>query len=206
MRKKDTIVAMDDNLNTLSGNCRNNIFDNKLQSTLTKLQDERMTFVTKNSIIIHNKEPTYFKNNYKSTIDHIYSNCAYKIHNVKTDHVGSSDHSVISCTYKLKQPILSPKYFIKREHHLLTKHLLNQYFNANEKLTNIFSLSCPNEIAECLMTELNLIIDTIAPTKKVQVAGYHASFLNKDIRSRINKRAELFKRAISTNNISDWRE
>ena len=74
-----------------------------------------------NSLIIHNHEPTFFRNHIKSCIDHIFSNCLTKIANMRThinnnvqnytnsnanvinnDNPLMSDHAIIFCNYNSK--------------------------------------------------------------------------------------------------------
>ena len=56
----------------------------------------------------------------------------------------------------------------------------------------------PNSIANTLQDELTLIINTIAPHKRIQVKNMHSNFLTPDIVKKINTNNKLLTTAINS--------
>ena len=136
----------------------------------------------------HNNKPTFFRKGVISCIDFIISNCPSKISNVRT-HDGESieygyydtnynniisDHVMISCHYNNKNISLPQQFRNIRDNKLLTSHLLNEYFSCNENLNTIFNTFDTDYIAETLTYEISVIIESIAPAKRVQCSSKYA--------------------------------
>ena len=150
--KSNIIIMSDDNLNTLD--------DHSLSSNSRnfELKNIRDNFLIENSMVIHNKESTFFRNNVRSCIDHIFSNCPTHIDNVcthsntntpnycklKANIINNSnpvlsDHSILSCNYTSKDICIPQQFKIIRNNKLLTKEKLQYYFEINIALKT-FSL------------------------------------------------------------------
>ena len=91
-----------------------------------------------------------------------------------------SDHFLLSCTYNNKKITVPQQFLITRKSKLLTKHTLNEYFSCITFLQEIFSETDPNIIAETLINELSLIIECIAPSRKVQCSKSYTPWINKE--------------------------
>ena len=74
----DVIIVGDDNIDTLKDNNKYNIYNN------FELKDLRDQFLIDSDMTQHNFKPTFTRAGIKSCIDHIYSNCSYKITDVVT--------------------------------------------------------------------------------------------------------------------------
>ena len=151
---------------------------------MKNLRDE---LIIENSLIIHNNEPTFFRNQSKSCIDHIFSNCPTKISNTRT-HVNNnlsqynnpkaniinndnpilSDHAIISCQYNSKDIDIPEQFRIVRNTKLLTARKLQGLVNNNFALNTIFSETDPYKITNVVVTEICNIIKNLAPFKKIQ--------------------------------------
>ena len=117
-----------------------------------------------------------------------------------------SDHYILSCTYN-NSKINHPQQFkITRNFRLLTKYKLNQYFSNNEALQGIFSEQDPNIIAETLVNEISMIIECIAPSKKIRCKNSYAPWVNEDFLRESKIKGNLHKIAKGTNNEEDWRK
>ena len=86
----------------------------------------------------------------------------------------------MSCTYNNKEIKFPQQFIITRNSKLLSKYNLNQYFSHNQFLQGIFSETDPNVIAETLVNELSIIIECIAPSKKIQCSNSYAPWINDD--------------------------
>ena len=83
---------------------------------------------------------------------------------------------------------------------------MNQYFSHNEFLQGIFSETDPNIIAEKLLNELSIIIECIAPSKKIQCSNSYAPWINDEFLRESKIKDNLHKIAKGTNNQEDWRK
>ena len=180
---KDTIICMDDNFDDLEGNKYTNKYNAK--NGLQKLLDIRQNIMNNCNLVIHNKKATFFKLDSQSRIDHIYSNCMGKILNLRTIITGMSDHCLINFTYRTKNVNIKPKFAFQRDKYLLTSHELGNYVDHNFELNTIFHSHDPNVIAETIIRELNLIINIIAPKKRVQLRNNFAPYINKELMGEI---------------------
>ena len=174
---KDIVITMDDNLDDSTDNKNTNYPYN-----LQKLYDIRTTHINKNDFIIHKTDNTYFKQNITSRPDHIYSNCHDKINNIQTKKTIFSDHSILLLNYNTKNNNIRQQYGWKRDKHLLTKHNLTQYFQHNTQLNTISNLTDANEIANIIHFEMDVIINSIAPKRRIQLRKNYSPYVNKDLK------------------------
>ena len=133
----DVIILTDDNINSLEDNTNTNMYHN---IELKNLKDD---MIIEHSLTIHNHEPTFFRKNIHSCIDHIISNCSLNISNVCT-HVNNndinyinnssniinntnpimSDHALLTSNYNNKDIVIPQQFKIIRDYKKLTKHNL----------------------------------------------------------------------------------
>ena len=95
---------------------------------------------------------------------------------------------------------------ITRNSKLLSRYNLNQYFSHNEVLHGIFSETDPNIIAETLLNELSIIIECIAPSKKIQCTNSYAPWIKDDFLRESKVKDNLHRIAKGTNSEDDWRK
>ena len=95
---------------------------------------------------------------------------------------------------------------ITRNSKLLNRYNLNQYFAHNEILGGIFSETDPNIIAETLLNELSIIIECIAPSKKIQCTKSYAPWINEEFLRESKTKDNLHKIAKGSNDEDDWRK
>ena len=60
-------------------------------------------------------------------------------------------------------------------------------------------------IANTIQNELTLIIDTLAPQKRIQVKNKHADFLTPELTQKIKDNNKLLTTAIQSKGVEDWR-
>ena len=198
---KDTVVMMDDNIDSNPNDKHNKIF--KISKLFKMLQEH----VNVNNLCCHNNKFTRFvRHQPPSCIDHIYSNCPHKIYNVNTIRTTFSDHAMLICCYKMNKQIYTPKFINVRDRKKLTEQNLLKYINANLNLSKIFRYTDPNLVAEILQIELNSIIEIIAPTKKIQVKKNFTPYLSPQTKENLKKSKHLLNQAIEKNEMSKWTE
>ena len=114
-RKRETIVLMDDNIDTNVNSYHNSA------NSVGVLYDRLMNHLYENNLTQHNFKLTHFSRIFKpSCIDHIYSNCPLKIDNVTTHTNSTSDHSIVTAYYHSKNKIYGQKFVKIRDKRNLT--------------------------------------------------------------------------------------
>lgn len=197
---KNTIVMMDDNIDTITSqhNARYNI---------QTLKNAYFRHTQSHNLVIHNNAPTRHMRGVKpSCIDHITSNIPQFVHNVKTHHTGASDHSILAFTYSTSFSTDKPLYRMTRDTSLLTPANMEHYIDTSAPLCDLFTQEDPNTVTNTLMTELNRMIDTLAPAHRVQLNKKHSPFIDTESLALINTRKEHYARARQTDTPEDWRQ
>ena len=196
---KDIIILMDDNIDTIRNSNHNNKF--KINDIYDILQDH-LNF---RNFSLHNKKATRFaQHNQPSCIDHIFSNCPTKITQVQTYRNIFSDHCLLKTSYKVKANPFSPKYVKVSDRKKLTKDALEKCFDQSIHLNKIFQYNNPDLITEILQIELDSIIETLAPSKVIQVKIKDPPFINPDIQAKIKTNNMTLTQAITTNQPDNW--
>ena len=75
----------------------------------------------------------------------------------------------------------------------------------NERLNGIFNKTCPNEIMNIMIEELNIILNKLAPPKVIQVRSSDLPYLGKESRELENEADKLLNEAINSKQVEDWR-
>ena len=154
----------------------------------------------------HNFKPTFVRNGLKSCIDHIYSNCSYKITDFVTQDDILSDYYILTFKYTNKHLNIKPTYRLKRDVNLLNMDILTYYCDMNDKIDTVFDYDTPNDIADILIIELNTIIQTIAPSRLIQYKNRYNKWYNKDIETQADIKNKAHDKAKLTNDPDDWRD
>ena len=76
----------------------------------------------------------------------------------------------------------------------------------NDNIDTVFDYDTPDEIADILITELNNIIQTIAPSRLVQCKNRYNKWYNKDIETQADIKNKAHDKAKMTNDPDDWRD
>ena len=129
-----------------------------------------------NSLISHHNKATFHRKGQASCLDHIYSNCHTKIKKVTIEKDILSDHKIVTCIYNNKKLNLSTTYTTKRDYSLITTDSLLHYLNMTNNIDQVFNTDNPNTIAEIIINEVNLCIETIAPSKRIQCTKKHCKW------------------------------
>ena len=78
---------------------------------------------------------------------------------------------------------------------LLTRNNLQQYFYNNIEIQSVFHHKDPNHIAETIINQMDIIINSIAPSKKIQCKKNYVKWLNNDIKKQGNIKNLAHKQA-----------
>ena len=120
---KDTIVCIDDNIDSSNGNHNRKYNINNLQNLL-------LNHLNSYSIVQCNHEYTRVTSHQNpSIIDKIYTNRPNKITNVQTKNNIDSDHKYIAARYLLTEPAYHPKFIQKRDYTELTHSKINEFLS-----------------------------------------------------------------------------
>ena len=199
--KKDTLVLMDDNIDTNVNNRHNKTYN------ILQLNEVMQEHIINNNLTIHNNKFTRIASHQPpSCIDHIYSNCVNKIINVKTHNNIFSDHCILTAQYNANTTLYHPKFIKSRNTKLLNRNNLLNYLNHSENLQKIFRYDDPDLVALILHVELNTIINSIAPVKKIQYKKNYIPFYTPQIIEDIKTSNNLLNQAIVNSDQNTWRE
>merc|ERR1711954_142775 len=159
-----TVIIGDLNIDRLMIN--DPIRRHDLRNLIPKLEDFQHTF---NFSLINNKPTRYRAGQTPSLLDLIMSNRPDLISSWENFTNLCSEHFGVICTIKSKPESINPQFFKTRNHRNLTAGNLMIKIESNRNLTEIFSETSPNRIAETLIKEMNTIIEEISPERKIQI-------------------------------------
>ena len=103
-----------------------------------------------------------------------------------------------------KSKIYRPKFIRTKNHYLLTKNRLILALESSY-INDAFQYEDPEIIADIIQTELNSIIEMIAPTKYQQFKKKYTPYYNKKTVQDRKTMNEYLTDAIKTNNQYSWR-
>merc|ERR1712240_483855 len=81
-----------------------------------------------------------------------------------------------------------------------------QYLNHNTEINSIYGSCDPDYIAELLISELSIIIESISPSKHVQCSSNYVPWITAEQRSEAHLRDNYHKTATKTNSEDDSKE
>ena len=174
----DLIILTDDNIDSSSQPSFNKKIDIKHLSDILNdsMQVLNITQCNNNYTRITSHQPP-------SCIDKIFSNVPHKINNVQTINNINSDHHYVTAIFNSKEPLYTPRFFIKRCYKQLTKHNIEQYINYSN-LNSIYNSNDPDFIANTIQLELNTIYNILAPSKIVQYKNNYTPYHTNEIREK----------------------
>ena len=138
-----------------------------------------------------------------SGLDHVYTNNPTKLSQVLTIYQGGSDHKLLFVS-RLSKPIRKSARFIRKR---VFKDFDVQTFRKEVSMIkwwNVYSCDCVDTAVGRLCSNLNLILDKLAPLKKIQVHSNYAPWLSKESKDLIKKRDFAQKLAAVSQKIEDW--
>ena len=173
---------------------------------LVEMRDSFHDLLVTQNFAIHNEEPTFFrKGSRPSFIDHLWSNMAHHISNVVTDHHPLSyDHKFIALTVGTSGDSPLPRFIQIRDWKGMSQINLKIAVESNENLHKIFHSEDPDFIAETIQSELNNIVEMLAPSKVVPVKKNWTPYVNSELRAKIKFNNTLLTRAINLGDPGDW--
>ena len=77
--------------------------------------------------------------------------------------------------------------------YLLTTNELTNYINNNDRLNDIFTMEDPDQIANLLLSEINLIINCIAPKKGYKLTKNLHLLLTRILNPQLTKKNYYIK-------------
>ena len=156
------------------------------------------------SLISHHNKATFHRKGQSSCLDHIYSNCHTKIRKMTIEKDILADHKIVTCIYNNKKLNLSTTYTTKRDYSLITTESLLHYLNMTNNIDLVFNTENPNTIAEIIVNEVNLCIETISPSKRVQCTKKHCKWYTPALTQLAQYKNKLHNVAKSTDSENDW--
>ena len=139
-----------------------------------------------------------------SGLDHFWTTDPSKISDIHTYFHGSSYHKIIFGTRYTKSVVRSPRFIEKRSY----KNFQPDIYLGLVGGTNwwdLYSCEDPEQAVNIFTTKLNMILDQVAPIKRIQVRNKYAPWLSNATKALITDRDLAQKKAAESNNEDDWK-
>ena len=160
-------------------------------SVLSKRYNELLNLFDLKQLI---NEPTRTTASSSSLLDHVLCNTESKISQSGVIQMGLSDHSLIYCSRKVIKPVVGKHKFI--EIRSLKKYSIEDF---NQKLNNV-DWTCLDNNSEvnqawaCFKDNFNIILNDVAPRKRIRVKQRTEKWMSAEILHLIRERNVIFKR------------
>ena len=82
---------------------------------------------------------------------------------------------------------------------------MQQFISNSTNPQQLFTFNDANTVANVIMAELNLMVNSIAPSRIIQTKKKHAPYLNAEAHEQIQQRQQQYKLAVQTDTQDDWR-
>ena len=149
------------------------------------------------------KDPTRVTQESRSLIDVIYTNEPCNVYSVKVIPAGLSDHDLIGCVRKIHNFKYQPKLITCRNY---AKYDPVAFCNElkNRDFGSVLTSSCVNDAWSHLKSILKQCMDKHAPLITKKIKGRLCPWLSSDVKSEMNLRDNLLRKARKTNREVDW--
>ena len=140
-----------------------------------------------------------------SGLDHFWTTDPSKLSDIHTYFHGSSDHKIIIGTRYTKSVVRSPRFVKKRSY----KNFQPEYYLSLINAMNwwdLYSCEDPEQAVNIFTTKLNMILDEVAPIKRIQVRNKYAPWLSNATKALITERDLAQKKAAESNDDEDWKQ
>ena len=120
-----------------------------------------------------NFKPTRFRDGQNpSLLDLVLCSRPLNINCIETFNSNVADHKCVGFQYHVKELVNQEQFILIRNWKLVNSTILMNHIESNLNLTEIFSLTDPDEIAKTIILEMNKILEEIAPSRIVQKRSY----------------------------------
>ena len=89
-------------------------------------------------------------------------------------------YSILTCIYNSKFFKISQLFKIIRDNSRITSEKFSQQFKSSSILPLILESKDSNYVAETLVNEISILVETLAPSKLIQCSKKFAPWLNKE--------------------------
>ena len=137
---------------------------------IKRLSAEYLSILNQQDMCQVNFKPTRVRqNNNPSLIDHYFASNIGKADSVETKPTLIADHHIVKCQYHTQVLRVRQQFRRVRDSHLITTDSLTQQITQNVRLQTIFQQRDPDKRAATIIGEMNRIIETIEPSRTIQV-------------------------------------
>ena len=158
------------------------------------------------NLVLMNNEPTRFRHGQRPTLlDLVITNSPQNVSNVKNISNFCSEHMGVFCRINIDQVIINQQFRKIRNRINLNSKTLMPLIENNLKLQGIFSTSEPDTIAETLTTEIDNIVESVAPSKIIQIKKKDNLKITGETRNKILEADIAVTKATRTLEQNDFR-
>ena len=149
------------------------------------------------------KDPTRVTQDSRSLIDVIYTNEPWNIYSVKVIPAGLSDHDLVGCTRKIHNFKYQPKLITCRNYANYDPVAFCNDLRSSD-FGSVFTSSCINDACSRFKCILQQSIDKHAPLITKKIKGRLCPWMSSEVKSEMNLRDQLLRKARRTNREIDW--
>ena len=181
-KNNPTYILGDINIDRLEKNDPENRPDiRKLIPILTEFQKS-------NKVILTNHRPTRFRINQTPTLlDLVMTNSPDTIAENRYCNNFCSEHEAIVTKIKTTPININVQFMNVRDQRNLTPENINKMIEDSHVFNDIFSEKDPNKITDMYTNEMNRIINTLAPTRRVQISKRNKYKLSDEVKEAMHK-------------------
>ena len=154
------------------------------------------------NVVLINRKPTRHTHHQTSTLlDLVLSNAE----TTNANNFCSEQDSIVS-VIKLTPVTVNNQFISTRDTRNLTPDNLNNMIENKAKFNEIFSVKDPNVITSTFITDMNNIINTLDPTRRVQINKFNKNNISDEIKEAITKTDNQCTKAINSEKREEFRK
>ena len=137
-------------------------------------------------------------------LDHVFTRESKYVVRTYNQNLTGFDHNMVGCRVRTDKPVFIPKTLTIRDDETVDPMVFHQIWH-HYNPWEIMAEKDPERAAEIFNFKLNMVMDTVAPTKVFQARENYAPWVTPEMRERMNKRDEMHQAAVRTGNWAEYK-
>ena len=140
-----------------------------------------------------------------SALDLVFTTTPEKMSEARALVRAYSDHRLVLCTRFTKNIVTSPRYVKKRSYKNFDETMFKERIR-NTSMMNVYMSGDASKAAELLTSNINSVLNKMAPVKKIQVRQNYAPWVSEGCKRDIDTRERAQEKAVASQQGEDWDE